>query len=85
MPTLADLRRQYATDGTFSSERPWRQGGAAQALPSTVDAGTTFEEVLVSDARSELTPCQIVEGKFGTALRRDESRQALAYRRLNTR
>ena len=76
MPTLADLRRQYpaATEGR-SGDPAWH------SVSPPLDAGAAFDEVLVSDARSGLTPGQVVDGKFGRALQLEETRRASMQRR----
>lgn len=73
MPTLAELRRRFST--LTVSERQPLPGRGRQTAPYASDTSIAADEVLISDVRSGLTPVQVVDGKFGVALHREESRQ----------
>jgi hypothetical protein len=68
MPTLADLRQRFTSSFDDNRAHPMR-------MPTeTSVASFASDEVFVNDARSGLTPVQVVEGKFGLALDREEAR-----------
>jgi len=79
MPTLAELRQRFPTSTV--TERLPHTSRSRQSAPFASDASMAADEVLVSDARSSLTPVQVVDGKFGVALHREESRQDLVLSR----